>query len=279
MSIAGNLLLFIVKLIIGIAIGSISVIADAVHTFSDIASSIVVFVGFKIGGKGPDHEHPHGHGRMETVATLVIAVLLIMTGLELVVSSVERFFTPQAVGGGWWVFAVILLSALCKEGMARFAFKLGAEIDSEALMADGWHHRTDAVSSVFVAVGNIVATRGWYQIDSLLGVAVAGLVIYTGWKVAKSSGSRLLGVSPSPETLGMIREQAEAIKGVSRVHGIQVHDYGSHREISLHIEVPLDFDLVEAHQVADEVEKKLAGALGAGVVAHVDIEPQEDEEK
>ena len=276
-SITGNLFLFTVKLIIGIAIGSMAAIADAVHTFSDIASSIVVFVGFKIGEKEPDPEHPHGHGRMETIATLVIAVLLVVTGLELVVSSAKRFFAPQVVGGGWWVSAVFLFSALCKEAMARFAFRLGDEIDSEALKADGWHHRADAISSLLVAAGNILVVRGWYQTDSLLGAAVAGFVVYTGWKLALSSSNRLLGASPSPETLAKIREVAGTVKGVNRIHGIQVHDYGFHREISLHIEVPPGLDLVEAHRVADEVEKNLAGVLRAGVVVHVDIDAQAGE--
>ncbi|NLW08866.1 MAG: cation transporter [Firmicutes bacterium] len=276
-SIAGNLFLFTVKLIIGIAIGSMAAIADAVHTFSDIASSIVVFVGFKISGREPDSEHPHGHGRMENIATLVIAVLLVVTGLELVVSAVKRLFAPQVVGGGWWVSAVFIFAALSKEAMARFAFKLGKEIDSEALVADGWHHRADAVSSFLVAAGNIVAVRGWYQVDSLLGAAVAGLVIYTGWKLALSSGNRLLGASPSPEMLAKIREEAVTVEGVNRVHGIQVHDYGFHQEISLHIEVPPGLDLAAAHQVADEVEKKLARVLGAGVVVHVDIDSQAGE--
>src|SRR5690554_1531724 len=269
-SITGNVFLFILKLSVGVYIGSISVIADAFHTFSDLLSSAMVVVGFKIGGKAPDREHPHGHGRMETIAALVIAVLLLVTGLELIISSVERFFAPRVVGGGWWALIVMSFSALCKEWMAGFAFHLGKEIDSPALKADGWHHRNDAVTSLLVALGNIGVMRGWYWLDPLLGIAVAVLVIYTGWKLALSSGDKLLGVSPPQEMLDDIRFQAADVEGVKEVHDIQVHDYGSHRKISLHIEVSSCLDLVTAHQVADKVEKKLAAFLQAEVVVHVD---------
>lgn len=269
-SIVGNIVLFLLKLSVGLYIGSISVIADAFHTFSDLLSSAMVWVGFKIGSKAPDRKHPHGHGRMETIVTLAIAVLLLMTGLELVVSSVKRFFVPREVGGGWWVLAVLSFSFVFKEWMARFAFYLGKKIDAPALIADGWHHRNDAVASLLVALGNVGVGRGWQWLDPLLGTVVAGLIIYTGWKLTLSSGDKLLGVSPSQEMLDHIRFQAVDVEGVKEVHDIRVHDYGPHREISLHIEVPGSFDLVTAHRVADEVEKKLAASLQAGVVVHVD---------
>ena len=275
-SIAGNLFLFTVKLIIGIAIRSMAAIADAVHTFSDIASSIVVFVGFKISGREPGFRtYPHGHGRMENIATLVIAVLLVVTGLELVVSAVKRLFAPQVVGGGWWVSAVFIFAALSKEAMARFAFKLGKEIDSEALVADGWHHRADAVPRFWWLPGTLwrsgAGTRwtpfwerplpGWSSIPvetpSLPATGCWGPRPHRRCSPRSGGGCDGGGGQPGPWD--------------------QVHDYGFHQEISLHIEVPPGLDLAAAHQVADEVEKKLARVLGAGVVVHVDIDSQAGE--
>ncbi len=269
-SIIGNVVLFGVKLTAGIMISSISVVADAFHTLSDVLSSLVVMIGFRLAGKGPDKEHPYGHGRMETIATLIISILLIITGAEFVKSSVERWLHPVTVGGGWWVAALLIVSAVFKEWMARFAFSLGEDIHSSTLKADAWHHRSDAIAAVLVAVGNLAAVRGFFWVDPLLGIAVSILIMYTGWELARSSGNRLIGVSPSDEVIEKIHRCAKSVEAVEDIHDVQVHDYGYHREISLHVEVDQSLSLVNAHEVADRVEKELGGLLQAEVVVHVD---------
>lgn len=269
-SIIGNIILFGVKIVIGITVGSISIIADAFHTLSDVLSSLVVLFGFKFSSKGPDQEHPYGHGRIETIATLIISILLILTGLEFVKSSVDRFLHPITVGGGWWVVVILAISAILKEWMARFALSLGEEIDSSTLKADAWHHRSDAIAAFLVAIGNLAAVQGLYWVDPLLGVGVSGLIIYTGWELARSSGSRLIGTSPPAEVVQLICGHAKSLSEVEDVHDIQVHDYGYHREISLHIEVDENLSLIAAHEAADRVEKNLADLFDAEVIVHVD---------
>jgi cation diffusion facilitator family transporter len=269
-SIIGNILLFAIKFAIGTLIGSISIIADAFHTLSDVLSSVVVLFGFKFGSKGPDDEHPYGHGRLETIATLIISILLILTGFEFIKSSIKRFINPVQVGGGWWVVAVMTVSAILKEWMARFALTLGDDIDSSTLKADAWHHRSDAIASFLVAIGNLAAVRGLYWVDPILGVGVSVLIIYTGWELARSSGHTLIGASPSEEVIQDICDRAKSVSGVEDVHKVQVHDYGNHKEVSLHVEVDESMDLLAAHDLADEVERELTELLKAQVVVHVE---------
>lgn len=271
-SIIGNIFLFVVKLLIGLLTSSISIIADSFHTLSDVISSMVVLVGFKYGSKEPDQEHPYGHGRLEIIATLVIAILLILTGLEFLKSSIERFRNPVKVSGGWWVLVILLISAVIKEWMAKFSWFLGEDIDSSALKADAWHHRSDAIASALVAVGNLAAVKGLLWVDPFFGLAVSVLIIYTGYEFATSSGNRLLGLSPS-ETIKEISDQAKSVSGVEEVHKVKIHDYGNHKEISLHIEVDGKMDLVSAHDLSEIVEKVIAEKFNAKTVVH--IEPVE----
>ncbi len=272
-SIIGNIFLFIVKLIIGLFASSISIMADAFHTLSDVVSSFVVLFGFKYSSKGPDQEHPYGHGRLEIIATLVIAILLILTGVEFIKSSIDRFHNPVKVSGNWWIMTIIFITALFKEWMARFSWSLGENIDSLALKADAWHHRSDAITSFLVVFGNFAVTKGWIWMDPLLGLMIAAVIIYTGYEFATSSGNRLLGLSPSEVIIKEISDQAKSVSGVEEVHKVKIHDYGNHKEISLHIEVDGKMDLVSAHDLSEIVEKVIAEKFNAKTVVH--IEPVE----
>jgi cation diffusion facilitator family transporter len=162
------------------------------------------------------------------------------------------------------------VSAILKEWMARFALTLGDDIDSSTLKADAWHHRSDAIASFLVAIGNLAAVRGLYWVDPILGVGVSVLIIYTGWELARSSGHTLIGASPSEEVIQDICDRAKSVSGVEDVHKVQVHDYGNHKEVSLHVEVDESMDLLAAHDLADEVERELTELLKAQVVVHVE---------
>ena len=269
-SIIGNILLFVVKFIIGTLIGSISVIADSFHTLSDVLTSVVVLVGFKISGRAPDKEHPFGHGRGESIATLVIAMLLILVGVEFMAQSVKRLLHPTPVGGTVFVVAVMILSGAIKELMASFSIWLGRRIDSSTLIADAWHHRSDAIASGLVAVAIVGAIYKVYWLDGLFGVAVSLLIAYTGFQLGRSSANQLLGTSPGESILAGIKREAAAVRGVAGVHDVNVHDYGTRLAISLHVEVATGMDVLEAHLIADEVERRIDNKLNADTVVHID---------
>ncbi|MCL6614640.1 MAG: cation diffusion facilitator family transporter [Firmicutes bacterium] len=275
-SIIGNVLLFGVKFALGVAIGSISLMADAFHTLSDVLTSVVVLIGFKAAGRAPDEEHPFGHGRIENIATLVIAILLVVVGVDFLAQSARKLIRPMPVAGTIPIAAILLLSGAVKELMASFSIWLGRRIDSKALVADAWHHRSDAVASVLVALAIVGALFRLYWLDGLFGAGVSLLIIYTGFDVGRSAANPLLGLSPGAGVLASIQDEASTVEGVIGVHDVSVHDYGQRRAISLYVEVPAGLDLHRAHSIADEVERRIAAKMNADTVVHVD--PQADRE-
>lgn len=269
-SIVVNIALFILKLLAGVAINSIALIADAFHTLSDVLTSIVVLIGFKISGRPSDVEHPYGHGRMETISTLIIGVLLVVTGVHFFGDSLNRLFHQQPVTGTWLVFGFLLLSGVVKEWMARFAMSLANLISSDTLKADAWHHRSDAIASVLVAIGIAMAFVHIYWIDALLGMAVSILISYAGVDLCRPSINVLLGKTPSRDFLERMESCVRSVQGVKNVHDIQVHDYGNRRVASLHIEVDRHISVERGHRIAEEAERHLAEELKIAATVHID---------
>ena len=188
-----NGLLFVIKIIIGIVVGSVSLIADAIHTLSDVISSGVVIWGFNESEKPADPEHPYGHGRIEYIATLIIAILLVVTGVEFIKSSINRVMNPSPISPSWWMILIIFATVILKEMTARYAEFLSHKISSGTLHADAWHHRTDAISSLLVIVAMIAGKYGYNSIDGWAGIGVALFVIWTGFSVAKESIDDIIG--------------------------------------------------------------------------------------
>lgn len=270
-SIVGNTVLFIVKIILGLIANSISLIADSVHTLSDVLTSVVVLVGFKVSGKPADEEHPFGHGRMESIATLIIAVLLLVIGFNFCSVSIKRLIHPPVVVGTFFTAWVMVISAVAKEWMARFSFNLGKKIESSALVADAWHHRSDAFASVLVAIAIIAAHFGYFRLDAVFGIMISLLILWVGFRLLKTSASYLIGEIPRGEFIEKIHGLALEIPGIKGAHDILVHNYGEKNIISLHIEVAKDLSLEQAHSLASTVENKIANSLDASVVTHVDL--------
>lgn len=276
-SVVVNLVLSGIKLAAGLATGSLALVGDAFHSASDCLTSVVVIVGFHFSHKDPDREHPFGHGRAEHVATLIIAILLIIAGAELGRAATGRLLAPQPLEPvpGWLIF-VIGLTILVKEGLADFAFQLGKRIDSEALTADAWHHRLDSVSTALVVAALLAENAGWPRMDGAVGLAVAALVIWSGFDIARGTVTRLLGKAPDAELLERLLEAARRVEGVIGVHEVVVHDYGLHLHVSAHIEVAQSHSLVEAHRIAEEVERRIEVAVPSRVIVHVDPIDLED---
>jgi len=269
-SILGNAAMFAVKLVLGIIINSISLIADSFHTFSDTGTSVVVLFGFKISKKAPDSEHPFGHGRAEFVATLIIAVLLIVVGLTFVLESGERIIHVSPVEGRILVAVLMIVFAVVKELMARFSIILGKKIDSSTLVADAWHHRTDAIASVLVAVAIVGARYNYHMLDAIFGIAISVLIIYTGVNLAKDASDRLMGKTPDENVLKNVKDAAKSVGGVRDVHNVVVHDYGVSKVISLHVEVEKGISMEDAHSIATRVEESMKKNINAEVTVHVE---------
>ncbi len=269
-SIGLNLLLFGIKLFFGLVSNSIALIADAFHTLSDLASSAIVVFGFKMSSKPADTEHPFGHGRAETIASLCIGILIGFAGFEFLKTSIVRLMYIELIQASKIILVVVIITIILKEAIARLSYSLGETINSDILKADAIHHRTDMLSSILVLIAFGGAWVGYPKLDAIMGLGVAGLMLYSGYGVARSAIDDLLGKPVDLETIYDIKSIAMQVSGILNVHDIVVHSYGAHRFISLHIEIPEGKSPEFMHEMADQVEKVLADKMCADVVTHVD---------
>ncbi len=269
-SIIVNGLMFFLKLLIGLIIGSISVIADAFHTLTDVISSGVVIWGFNESEKPADKNHPYGHGRAEYVATLVIAILLIVAGIEFIESSIERIVNPTIIEPEWWMIISIIITIFIKMIVAQYAEYLSSKIASGTLHADAWHHRADAISSFLVATAMILGKYGYFQVDGWTGLIVALFIMWSGFGIAKEAVDDLIGKPPTIEEINDIRKISLNVEGVIGVHDIAVHSYGKDKFASIHVEIDEQEDQMDAHLISENVEKILNKKLGVSPTVHVD---------
>ncbi len=281
LSIIVNILLASYKIIAGILSGSLAILMDGVHTLSDVLSSFVVIFSALFSHKKPDTEHPFGHGRAEIIGSLFVAILLSFVGFEFFKSSLDRILNPQPITTNAFVWGAIFSSIMIKEWMARFSFSLGKKIDSDILLADGIHHRSDAFSSLVVLLGlgsqfffqeKVAGTLGWFlnRIDGFLGIVLAGFIFYTAFEMMKKNVNQLIGEAPNSKDLKNIRQIALQIQGVKGVHNIIVHQYGAQKIVSLHAEVPNHFSLIHSHDLAEAIEDLIEEQLGFFATVHID---------
>jgi len=265
-----NLILSILKFFLGIVSNSIALLADAFHTFSDLITSTIVWIGFKASRRPADKKHPFGHGRIEFISTLIMGVLLVIAGINFLKESFLRIIKPQKVEGGIGIIIFLIFSSYIKEELAIFAEDLGKRIKGDSLLADAWHHRTDAIASLLIIISIIASRFGYFIVDALLGLIISIFIVYMGGKFVYDSSSRLIGHAPSKEIINKIQREAYRIKGVRNVHDIEIHEYGEELRVSLHIGVKAKMNVDSAHQIADAVEKRLKESLGISAVVHVD---------
>jgi cation diffusion facilitator family transporter len=275
-----NLVLGIIKIIIALIYGSISLLADAIHTLSDMATSIIIILGFKISKKPGDKEHPFGHGRMEQIATLIVAILLGVSAIELIQHSFKRILSPQPVTMSWMPIIIIFFTIFFKEWLGQFSSFLSKKIGSLALEADAWHHRSDAISSLVVVIALIASKYGFIYLDGIVGLLIGAYIIYLGWDIAKKSIDQLLGESADESLISEITNIVMQEDKVKNIHDLIVHQYGEQKLLSLHMEIPADITLSEAHTIADSVENTIEEKLNIYTTIHLDpIMPPSPESK
>ncbi|WP_366142787.1 cation diffusion facilitator family transporter [uncultured Oscillibacter sp.] len=266
-----NLLLFLGKLLAGLASGSIAVVADAVNNLSDAGSSIVTLLGFHLAEQKPDHDHPFGHGRAEYLSGLVVAMLILLMGFELAQSSVGKILNPVPAEGGWRVTAPLCAAIAVKVYMAFYNRRIGKRIGSTAMEAAALDSLGDCAATSVVLLASLVERYTDLVLDGWGGLLVALFILWSGFQAAKTTMDPLLGTPPSAEFVEEIRTLVLAHQPILGVHDIIVHDYGpGRRMISLHAEVPAGGELLELHSRIDHVERELRERLGCEAVIHMD---------
>lgn len=274
LSIVVNLIIFGIKFFIGVSVNSIALVADAIHSLSDMATSLIVVIGFGISTKPPDKEHPFGHGRVERIVSIIIACMLIVVGIEFFINGINRVQNPVPVKSDWLVIIILAATIIAKILLSIITFHIGKRIASAALKADSWHHTTDAISTVLVIAGFLLYRFGLYYVDGLVGIIIALFIAYTGLSIILESGSSLVGEAPAPAFTKRIKELALACGGVTDVHHIHVHDYGGKTEVTVHIRLRADMHLDAAHMKATEVEQCIKDRI-KDVEVTVHAEPAE----
>jgi len=266
-----NILLFAGKVLAGVLSGSIAVTADAFNNLSDAASSVVMLLGFRLGGQKADRDHPFGHGRFEYLSGLVVAMLIVLMGFELAKTSLDKILHPQSVGAGGLTVVILLGSIAVKFYMFLYNRAYGKQFDSGAMLATATDSLSDCAATAVVLAATLVGQYTTLQIDGWCGILVALLIFWSGIKAGKETLDPLLGTPPAPEYVEQIRELVMAHDTVIGIHDLVVHDYGPGRcMISLHAEVSSAGDVLEIHDVIDNIEKELQEILGCEAVIHMD---------
>lgn len=275
---AANIVLFIGKLLVGWLAGSVSIIADAFNNLSDAGSAIVTLVGFRLSAAPADKEHPFGHGRMEYLSTLTVAVLIILAGLELASSAFQKILHPTPTAFSWWTVAVLGFAIVVKLWMSLFCRRIGKTIRSDTLTATAADSRNDVICTAVVLVSTVVSALTDMVIDGYVGVAVAAFVVWSGFAIIRDTVSPLLGEPPDPELVENIRRTVLEQEGVVGIHDMIVHNYGAGRcVVSLHAEVPAHEDLLTSHERIDAVEQRLVQEYNLLACIHMDPVEMQDE--
>lgn len=266
-----NVLLFAAKLAIGALSGSVAILADAFNNLSDAGSSLITLLGFKLAGQRPDPAHPFGHGRIEYLSGLLVSGLIVVMGLKLLQSSVQKLFTPEPVEFSVVSVCILAVSVAVKLYMCFYNRRIGARISSAAMKATAADSLSDCVATGVVLLSLLVYRFTGVDLDAYCGLAVALFILAAGVRSAKETISPLLGQKPDPELVKRIESIVLSYAQVTGLHDLVVHDYGPGRlMISLHAEVSATADIRETHDAIDNIERRLADELGCTAVIHMD---------
>jgi cation diffusion facilitator family transporter len=270
-SIIINTLLFAAKMWASIVTGSIALAADAWHTLSDSLSSIVVVIAAKLSAKKADKEHPFGHGRWEQIASFFIAVILGIIAYEFLRNSINHFNNKEKVEYGLIAIIVTIFSIMVKELLAQYAFYMARKTGNTSVKADGWHHRSDALSSVVVLVGIVFARQFWW-IDSVLGIIIAMMLFFATFTIMRETITKLLGEEPGQDLIAKITEEVINIYGHDlKMHHFHIHNYVLHKELTFHIRLNKDYTIEEGHKTATGIENIIKDKFG--MIATIHVEP------
>lgn len=272
-SVVCNLLLFVGKTAVGTLAGSVSITADGMNNLSDASSNIVSLVGFKLGSRPADSEHPYGHARYEYLAGLAVSVMILVIGVELLKESFGKVLHPTEVQFGWLTVVVLIASILVKLWMSVLNKKIGRTIQSETLMVTAADARNDVITTTTVLVASVLTfVTGFDRLDGIMGLGVAAFILYSGVQLVRDTIDPILGAAPDPELVEHIEQKALSYPGVLGVHDLMIHDYGpGNRLVSFHIEMDAKGDVMQSHDVIDTIEKDLL--VQDGMIATIHYDP------
>lgn len=266
-----NLLLSASKILIGVTVNSIAIIADGINNLTDTASSAITVLGFKLASKPGDEEHPYGHARFEYLTGLMVSILIIILGLKLLTTSVDKVIHPAPLEFSIVTVFILVAAIFVKVWQAMFYVKAGDAIHSSTLKATGMDSRNDVIATGAILVSILIGRFTGLQLDGYMGCVVALFIMYSGFQLIKETSSPLLGKAPEPELVREIEERINSQEGVLGIHDLVVHDYGPGRIFaSVHVEVDAYGDLIQSHDMIDNIERTISKELKLHLVVHMD---------
>lgn len=269
--IISNLLLCIMKIAVGLIAKSIAIVADGINNLADASSSIITLVGFKLASMPEDENHPYGHARIEYLSGLFVSIVIIIIGVQLLRSSIDKILHPAPVQSGSITILILAVAILVKLWQSFFNVHIGKKIKSVTLMATAADSRNDVIATAAVLVSILVSHFTGLQIDGYMGCLVALFIVWSGIQLVRETISPLLGEAPDQEMVCAIKEIMQREPGILGVHDLMVHNYGPGKIFaSIHIEVDADGDLMKSHDMIDNIERIVKETLHIQFVAHMD---------
>ncbi|MDL2246710.1 cation diffusion facilitator family transporter [Methanobrevibacter sp. OttesenSCG-928-K11] len=247
--IVGNSLLSVLNIVIGIFSGSFALVAEGAHSISDVGTTIVAFIGFKIGQKPPDEEHPLGHGRAESIAGLIIVIFLAFVAYEILTTAVDKMiYGIHSVPSNEAMFMAIIGIGV-NIFLNKYQMKIGKEINSPAIIADGKQQGMDVLSNIAILASVIISQAGFTFIDPLVGFLIGLFILKAAFEVGRDNLNNIMGKVPDEDIIGEIVSVTKTIEGVCGIHNVRINYFGSYATISLHVEVNPKLSLIESHNL------------------------------
>lgn len=261
-AIVANCFLTVFNISVGLISGSYALISEGAHTLSDVATSIIAYVGFKIGQRPADEEHPIGHGRAEAISGLVIVLFLAMVAYEIITGAFAKILNPSLITIPDTLAALMATFGIFTNyAISNYIIKIGEEINSPAIVADGKHQKTDIFSSVAVLVGVVVSNMGYPILDPIIGLVIGLLILKTAYEIGKENIDNIMGKIPSEKLIKRIENIANATPKAQNAHNIKVDYLGSYATVTLHIEVDGNMTVNESHIIAHQVQDNIVNNI------------------
>lgn len=257
-AIISNCLLTVLNIAVGLISGSYALISEGAHTLSDVATSIIAYIGFRIGQKPADLEHPIGHGRAEAISGLIIVLFLAIVGYEIIKTAIVKLLNPSLLTApDIYAALMAVFGIIVNYAISTYIIKIGNEINSPAIVADGQHQRTDIYSSIAILIGVVVANCGYPILDPIVGLIIGVLILRTAYQIGKENIDNIMGKIPSTKLNKKIERVANNTAGATDAHNIKINYLGSYATVTLHIKLDGNMTLDEAHEITHLVEQNI----------------------
>ena len=261
-AILSNCFLTIFNIIVGLMSGSYALVAEGIHTLSDIATSVIAYIGFTIGQRPADNDHHYGHGRAEAISGLVIVLFLTIVGYEIIDTAIDKLLNPSLITTpSIYAALMAVFGIFINLAISNYIINIGKEINSPAIVADGQHQRTDIYSSIAILIGIVVSNMGFPMLDPIIGLIIGLLILKTAFTIGKENIDNIMGRFQDEDLVRKIERIVNKTPDAYEAHNIKIDNYGSYVVVSLHIKVDGNMSIYETHEIVHNIEEKIQNKI------------------